>query len=132
MTVVRERVAILGASDDPGRYAHRALRALRAHGHTVLPVNPQLQCIDGVGVAPHISSVAGPIDTITVYLRPALSEPLADEIIEARPRRVIFNPGAESPTLRARLEAEGIVVQWQCTLVLLREGRYAGDLPVRQ
>jgi hypothetical protein len=37
---------------------------------------------------------------------------------------VIFNPGAESPRLKDRLEAAGIRVQWECTLVLLRTGQY--------
>lgn len=122
-----ERVAILGASDDPLRYAHRAMRALRGHGHTVLPVNPRLTHIDGIAVEKQLGDLAGTIDTVTVYLRPELAEPLADEIVKVRPRRVIFNPGSESHALRARLEAEGIAVQWQCTLVLLREGRYAGN-----
>jgi hypothetical protein len=119
-----ERVAILGASEDPDRYAFKAFALLRSHGHTVLPVNPMLRRIDHVDVAPNLAGLAAPIDTITVYLRPALSEPLAEAIVAARPRRVIFNPGAESPRLKARLEAVGIHVVWDCTLVMLRAGRF--------
>jgi len=47
-------------------------------------------------------------------------------MVAARPRRVIFNPGSESPELKRRLEAAGIRVQWECTLVLLASGRYEG------
>jgi len=119
-----ERVAILGASQDPNRYAFKAFELLRSCGHTPLPVNPALAAIDGVPVAHQLADIAAPIDTVTVYLRPALSEPLAEAIIAARPKRVIFNPGAESPRLRTRLEAAGIRVQWECTLVLLRSNRY--------
>lgn len=119
-----ERVAILGASDDRTRTAFDALHRLRSHGHTVLPVNPRLASIDGVVVAPTLAAVPQPIDTITVYVRPALSEPLFDDIVAARPRRVIFNPGSESESLRSRLEAANIPVQWECTLVLLRTGRF--------
>jgi predicted CoA-binding protein len=119
-----QRVAILGASADPSRYAFRALRLLDDHGHTVLPVNPTLGAIGHVAVAPTLADLHAPIDTITVYLRPALSEPLAEAIVAARPHRVIFNPGAESPRLKDRLEAEGIEVVWDCTLVMLRAGRF--------
>jgi predicted CoA-binding protein len=119
-----ERVAILGASSDRSRYAYRAFELLRAHGHTALPVNPTLDAIDGVPVAHRLADLDAPVDTVTVYMRPALSEPLAEAIIAARPKRVIFNPGAESPRLRARLEAAGIRVQWACTLVLLRDHQY--------
>ncbi|NJN50799.1 MAG: CoA-binding protein [Gammaproteobacteria bacterium] len=119
-----ERVAILGASADPTRFSNQAFHLLRSHGHTVLPVNPQLDAVADVTVAATMDELTGPIDTVTVYLRPALAEPLCDDIIAARPKRVIFNPGTESQILRERLQAQGIGVQWECTLVLLREGRY--------
>ena len=119
-----ERVAVLGASNDPTRMSNLALHRLAAAGHAVVPVNPHLEEIDGEPVAAALGDVARPIDTITVYLRPELAEPLAEQMIAARPRRVIFNPGAESKHLKSRLEAAGIGVQWDCTLVLLRTHRF--------
>ena len=119
-----ERVAILGASDNPSRYAFRAQSALASHGHAVVPVNPQIGAVAGVACVPTLGDIDGAIDTITVYMRPQLAEPLADEMIEARPKRVIFNPGTESPVLKRALENAGIHVQWECTLVLLASGRY--------
>lgn len=121
-----ERVAILGASDNPTRYAFRAFDALTRHGHEVVPVNPQLTEVAGKPCVAQLADIVGDIDTITVYLRPELGEPLADAMVAARPRRVIFNPGAESPELKRKLEAAGIRVQWECTLVLLASGRYEG------
>ena len=119
-----ERVAILGASDDPSRYAYRALSALTRHGHQVVPVNPQLTQVAGHDCLAQLADIEGDVDTITVYLRKELSEPLAAAMIRARPRRVIFNPGSESPLLKTTLEAAGIAVQWECTLVLLASGRF--------
>lgn len=119
-----ERVAILGASDNPARYAFRAQSALASHGHAVVPVNPQLTAVAGVPCMPALDAIDGAIDTITVYLRPQLAEPLVNEMIEARPKRVIFNPGTESPALKRALEQAGIRVQWECTLVLLATGQY--------
>src|SRR5262245_26695278 len=119
-----ERVAILGASDNPRRYAHRAQDALKSHGHAVVPVNPQLDAVDGVPCVPTLGDIDGPIDTITVYMRPQIAEPLARAMIDAQPKRVIFNPGTESPELKRALEQAGIRVQWECTLVLLATGQY--------
>jgi len=119
-----ERVAILGASDNPARYAFRAQSALTSHGHAVVPVNPQIEAVAGVPCVPTLGAIDGAIDTITVYMRPQLAEPLANDMIEARPRRVIFNPGTESPVLKRALETAGIRVQWECTLVLLATGQY--------
>lgn len=35
------RVVIVGASDNPERYAHKAMRALDKHGHETVLVNPR-------------------------------------------------------------------------------------------
>jgi predicted CoA-binding protein len=121
---MKERVAILGASDDPTRYANRAQHMLLDYGHTVVPVNPELKEVDGTRAVPDLDSIEGHIDTVTVYLRPQLSEPLGDAIVRLKPKRVIFNPGAESPALRKKLEAAGIRVLWECTLVLLRTRQF--------
>ncbi len=121
---MKERVAVLGASDDPSRYANRAQHMLLDYGHTVVPVNPELKEVDGTRAVPDLDSIEGPIDTVTVYLRPQLSESLGDAIVRLKPKRVIFNPGAESPALRKKLEAAGIRVLWECTLVLLRTRQF--------
>lgn len=119
-----ERVVLVGASDRPERYAHQALLELRAHGHSVVPVHPRLTAVEGLPVVADLSQVGGPVDTVTLYVGPAISAGLADELLRLRPHRVIFNPGTENPGLQARLAAAGIAAQEACTLVLLRTGQY--------
>ena len=50
--------------------------------------------------------------------------PVLDSLIEATPRRVIFNPGRECPEAKEKLEAAGIETEEACTLVLLRTGSF--------
>ena len=119
-----ERVAILGASDKPDRYANMALRLLTAHGHDVVPVHPALAEIDGIPVAKRLGDIEGSIDTVTVYVRPEVAEAVLPEIIALNPGRVIFNPGTESEALREALEKAGIPSVEACTLVLLQTGQY--------
>ncbi len=114
-----EQVILLGASNKPERYAHRAFHMLREHGHTVLPVHPALAEIEGVPVRKNLAEVNGPVDTLTLYVSPAISEPLADDIVALRPKRVIFNPGTESPLLQARFDQAAIPWVEACTLVML-------------
>ena len=45
-----ETVAVLGASPKRERYSNQAIRLLRDYGHTVLPVNPAQQEIEGLRV----------------------------------------------------------------------------------
>src|ERR1043166_9295597 len=105
-----ETVAILGASPRPDRYAYKALEMLREYGHRALPINPTCDEILGEKCFPKLSDAPGPIDTVTLYLGEARSSPLIDEIISAKPRRIIMNPGAENRALAAKAEDAGIEV----------------------
>ncbi len=119
-------VAILGASDRPDRYAFLAVQMLLEKGHTALPIHPTLQEVLDIPVFPNLAALpdSTAIDTLTLYLGPARLEPLIPEILAARPKRVIFNPGTECPPLQAALDASGIPWIEACTLVLLRTGQF--------
>ena len=119
-----ETVAVLGASPNPDRYAYKALEMLHEYGHRTLPINPAFDEILGEKCYPQISDAPGPIDTVTLYLGETRSNPLIDEIIGARPRRIIMNPGAENQTLAAKAGEAGIEVIKGCTLVMLRTGQF--------
>ena len=114
-----ENVAVLGASPKPDRYAFRAMQMLREHGHRALPVNPAFDEILGEPCYKSIRDVPQPIDTVTMYLGKARSDPLIDDILAAKPRRIIMNPGAENADLAEQAEANGIEVVEDCTLVML-------------
>lgn len=120
----QQRVAVLGASANPERYAHKAMQLLRSYGHEVIPINPAQKVIDGLPVMPSLKDVKGPVDTVTVYVGPMHSTALIPELIAAKPGRVILNPGAESPELEAALQKAGIATLQACTLVLLRTSQF--------
>jgi predicted CoA-binding protein len=119
-----ETVAILGASPKPDRYAYKAFEMLRQFGHRPVPINPAFPDILGEKCYPKISDAPEPIDTVTLYLGPARSDPIIDDIIEARPRRIIMNPGAENYALAEKAEEAGIEVVEGCTLVMLQTGQF--------
>lgn len=119
-----ETVAILGASPKPDRYAYKAFRMLQEYGHHPVPVNPAFDDILGEKCYPNLSEAPKPIDTVTLYLGEARSNPLIDEIVATKPRRIIMNPGAENPMLAQKAEDVGIEVVEGCTLVMLKTGQF--------
>ncbi len=123
-TEQQQRVVIVGASDNPERYAHKAMRSLLDHSHEVVLVHPRLPSIEGRAVHHDLAEIDGPVDTVTLYIGPAISSGLADKLIALKPRRVLFNPGAENPSLAAQLQAAGIATEEACTLVLLATGAF--------
>lgn len=120
----QRNVAVLGASPKPWRYAHRAMVLLREHGYPVLPVHPLHREIDGIAVASSLAHVQAPIDTLTLYVGAQRLGPLFEEIVRARPGRVLFNPGTENPALEDLLRSADIPFEHGCTLVMLRTGTF--------
>jgi predicted CoA-binding protein len=59
---------------------------------------------------------------VTLYLSAARSTPLIEDILNARPNRIIFNPGAENEELGKAASSAGIEVVNGCTLVMLASG----------
>ena len=119
------KVAVLGASPKPDRYANKAVRLLKQYGHEVTPINPSHDVIESLPVVKSLDeTLPGSFHTVTVYLGADRSTALADALLAARPGRVIFNPGAENPALAERLRAAGIATEEACTLVLLNTGAF--------
>lgn len=119
-----ETVVILGASENPERFSHKAFYALKNHGHHPVPVNPFIGILDGTPVVGSLSEVGSHVDTLTMYVNPRVSSELKSEIFKLRPKRVIFNPGSENAELEKDLEDAGIRVVEACTLTLLNTDQF--------
>lgn len=119
-----ETVALIGASDNPSRYAYKAMKMLAEHGHTVVLVNPFKHKIDDHPCLASVSDHDGTIDTITLYVNPDRFEAHLESVIRKSPRRVIMNPGTEDDAHEKRLQENGIEVERSCTLVLLSTGQF--------
>ncbi len=117
-------VAVLGASPKRDRYSNMAVRRLKEKGHTVIPVNPAYDRVEGINTVPRLSAISDKVDTLTLYLNPYHIEKNMDEILNLAPGRVIFNPGSESFSLMQSLEKRGIPYLEACTLVMLGTGQF--------
>ncbi len=118
------KVAVLGASDKPTRYAYLAVERLLKAGHQVFPVSSKLNTVLGLNVYARLAEITEPIHTLSVYVNAQISSQLAAEILALNPKRIIFNPGAENVTLLAQAHSQGIETLEACTLVLLSTGQF--------
>jgi predicted CoA-binding protein len=114
-----EAVVILGASNKTDRYAYMAQQGLVNRGFRVLPVHPTIKDIDGVPVFAALSDIKEPVNTITLYVGAERSTAAMQEILNLKPKRIIFNPGAENKTLLVEAKKQGIEALDACTLVML-------------
>ena len=117
-------VAVLGATPKEDRYSYKAVKMLLAHGHEPIPVHPAGHDVLGIPGVKSLSDISQHVDTLTMYVASQISEGELDRILKLKPRRVIFNPGAENETLAEQLRAAGIEVVFACTLVMLQTDQF--------
>ncbi len=118
-----KKTVVVGATEKSGRYANLAAYSLLRHGHDIELIGSREGQIEGRPIQTG-RPVLDDIDTVTMYVGPQNQPPLYDYIKSLKPRRVIFNPGAENPEFERQLRAEGIEPIEACTLVMLSVGTY--------
>ena len=67
------RIAVIGASDDPGRPSHDVFRHLAASGLDAVPVNPNVRDVAGIPAYSTLAdavAVGGSFDIVDVFRRP--------------------------------------------------------------
>ncbi len=120
---ILKKTLVLGASDNPERYSFLALNRLREHGHPVVAIGSHKAMVAGVEIETQIKKLDN-LDTVTMYLNPKNQKGYYQDILALKPKRIIFNPGAENPELEAMASENGIQVMEACTLVLLGTGQF--------
>ena len=118
-----KKTLIIGASPDPTRYAYKAAHMLTHFNHEIVNVGIKKGEVAGVAIE-QPNEIHEDIDTITLYIGPALQPQYQDYILETKPKRVIFNPGTENYELEKLLDQHGIEPLEACTLVMLSTGQY--------
>ncbi|MBS1594974.1 MAG: CoA-binding protein [Bacteroidetes bacterium] len=114
---------VIGASTQPDRYANKAIRMLRSHGHSVVGVGRDQGTVVDVPIQAEAPAGLHP-DTVTLYINPRIQKDYYDKVLALKPKRVIFNPGTENAEFETLLQKNGIEPVEACTLVLLSTNQY--------
>jgi len=118
-----KKTLVIGASDNPQRYANRADKMLSNYGHSVVALGNKEGRIEETVIKIHFPKEKD-FNTVTLYLNPQRQAEYEEEILNMQPKRVIFNPGTENVPFMEKLEGMGIEVEAACTLVMLSIGNY--------
>lgn len=119
-------VAIVGASDNPGKYGNRIYRDLKAKGFTVYPVNPSQATIDGDLAYSDLGDLPEPPDIVTFVVPPPRTLRLLGRARELGLMRAWIQPGAESEAVIDYLDDSGFdYIANACIMVYSR-----GESPI--
>jgi predicted CoA-binding protein len=119
----KKKTLVLGASDNPSRYSFLAIHRLRSHGYPVVAIGKKNSVVSDVTIEKEKKDF-GNVDTVTLYLNPMHQKQYYDYMVSLKPKRIIFNPGAENDELADLAEKNGIKTMEACTLVLLSTNQY--------
>lgn len=120
-----KKTVIVGATDNPGRYAYLAATMLTEYDHEIVPLNIRKGTVVGKEILDIRQKPAiNDVDTVTLYIGPHRQPEWYDYLLSLKPKRIIFNPGTENPEFEKLAEANGIEALEACTLVLLRSRQF--------
>jgi predicted CoA-binding protein len=120
---MKNKTLVLGASENPERYSNKAMLKLQSKGHDVVAIGKKAGKVSGIEITTQ-QVKTDDIETVTLYLNPLHQKPYYDYIVSLKPKRIVFNPGAENEELERIAAQQGINVLEACTLVLLGTGQF--------
>jgi predicted CoA-binding protein len=120
-----KKTVIIGATDNPSRYAYLAASMLTEYKNEIVPLGIKTGEVFGTRILdikekPKIDNV----DTVTLYIGPQRQPEWYDYILGLNPKRIIFNPGTENDEFEKMAEDKGIEALEACTLVMLRSRQF--------
>jgi len=118
-----KKTLIIGASNNPERYAYKAAERLLAYKHEIELLGVRSAEVFGKTIDTEKKDFSS-IDTVTLYVGPKNQREYYDYVLALKPKRVIFNPGTENEEFESLLTKNGILAEEACTLVLLGTGQY--------
>lgn len=119
-----KKTVVLGASDNPSRYAYKAVHRLQQHGHEVVPVGIKKGEVGGRKIIHDKDEPIEDVDTVTLYVGPQNQPSWYEYILNLKPKRIIFNPGTENREFEQMAEDANIKTMHHCTLVMLATDSY--------
>lgn len=117
-------IAVIGATDRPGKYGGIIYRDMKAKGFPVYAVNPYRDTVDGDSCWPTVKDLPE-TPTMAVFVIPAKRGlGVIDDCAEAGIDNIWIQPGAFSEEMRAKLEDSDF--NWMAEACVMVEGRPVG------
>ncbi len=117
--MLKQTVAVVGASTDPTKYGAKAVKAFVRDGWDVHPIHPSAEHLDGLRCYRRLTEVPERLNRVTLYLPPEKGLAVLDDIVAVQPDEFYVNPGAESDELLARAKALGLEPIVACSILAI-------------
>ena len=105
-------IAMVGASDRPGRASYGVMKFLQDKGYRVIPVNPRItgEHVHGEYVWRELSQIGEPIDIVDIFRKSEEVGPIVDDAIAVGAKAVWMQLDVVNEEAAAKAEAAGLKV----------------------
>ena len=110
-------VAVIGASNDRGKFANKAVRAFQRAGFKVFPVHPAFAEVEGLPCYKEITDVPERPDIVSVYVGPPRLAQLLPAIAARGCDELWLNPGTVSDEVLANVAELGLEAKQLCSII---------------
>lgn len=104
------KFAVIGATDNPGKYGNQVIKNLKDRGYEVYPVNPRLKEIEGIRCYPSLADIPVKVDVVDFVVPPAVAESVLKQCLELGLDNIWLQPGSESEAAIAFCERHNLKV----------------------
>lgn len=123
-------IAVVGASNTPGKASHRVFFYLLRAGFDVYPVNPALEELGGRPAYPDLRSIPAKLDVVDIFRKPDAVMPIVEDAIAIGAKAVWMQEGIVNEEAAARARLAGLaVVMDRC---IMKEHRRLLGLPAEE
>jgi hypothetical protein len=117
-------IAVVGATDSPGKYGGIIYRHLKQKGYRVVGVNPGREVVDGDSVFPSVGSLPEQPDIVNVVIPPSRTLELIDEVEQLDDPAIWIQPGAADSVVRTRLGESSVPSLVDSCIMVIAKRRF--------
>lgn len=102
-------IAVVGATDHPGKYGGTIYRDLKTKGYRVVAVNPLRESVDGDPCYHTLMDLDEVPDIVNIVVPPARTMRVVEQAAALGDTAVWIQPGAADAAVRERVDELGLV-----------------------
>ena len=113
--------AVVGATDNTGKFGYKIFKSLKDAGYTVYPVNPGVTDIQGVKCYASINDLPEKPDAVDVVVPPKVGEQIMRDCAACGVKHVWLQPGANAENVSKLGKQLGLeVIDTGCVMAEIR------------
>lgn len=112
--------AVVGATENPGKFGNKIYKKLKRFGYEVYAVNPMYETVDGDKCYPTLDDIPAVVDCVNVVVNPEKAIHTLRSAMALGIKNIWFQPGTFTPDIVEMSETAGLnTVYLNCVLVEL-------------